>query len=78
MDCSQIRKKLCEYIDREVDSECCREIENHLRVCPSCEAEYAEMREIVSICREKKSITMPEGLKEKIMENIKKFNCNKE
>lgn len=78
MDCSKIRKKLCEYIDLEADAECCREIEEHLKVCPACKAEYAEIREIVSICRERKNVSMPEGLKSRIMESIKKINCNKE
>jgi len=78
MDCSQIKQKICGYIDKDLDGKCCLEIEEHLKTCTSCKSEYNELKKLVELCKSQRDMKMPDELRKKIFEDIKKINCNKE
>ncbi|HOD52264.1 MAG TPA: zf-HC2 domain-containing protein [Candidatus Hydrogenedentes bacterium] len=52
MDCQEVRKKLPEYIDGELEFEQARRIRSHLTRCYFCNEELAALTECLSACRQ--------------------------
>jgi len=64
--CRDIAKELSEYLDGELDSETCAEIEAHMAGCKNCRLMIDTMRRTVTLCREGVEEELPDSLKNKL------------
>jgi anti-sigma factor RsiW len=64
--CRDIAKELSEYLDGELDSETCAEIEAHMAGCKNCRLMVDTMRRTVTLCREGVEEELPNSIKRKL------------
>ena len=68
--CKEVFSLLSEYLNLELPSDACREIETHLAGCPPC-IEFAEsLRKTVDLCRHYRPSEMPEPLGKQAREQL--------
>jgi len=68
MECRDIYRYLCAYLDGELDSERAVLVEEHLKICRTCRKELELQQIVKSLVREEfLSITAPDCLKERVM-----------
>ena len=48
MNCKEIKKMLNPYIEKALDADISRQIEEHLKSCPSCNKEYQNLKKIIA------------------------------
>jgi predicted anti-sigma-YlaC factor YlaD len=72
MTCELMRDVICEYIDGELESEQIVSIEAHLQHCPACRSEVDELRETLAWVKQATHVTPPAGLRQAVLETIKK------
>jgi len=48
MNCKKIKKLLNPYIDQVLDVESTRQVDEHLKSCPSCSKEYLSLKEVIA------------------------------
>lgn len=70
-DCQQALNQIFEYIDSELPDAELRDIGDHLKDCPPCEAEHRineKIKNLVSTCGDE---VAPDDLRAKVLETIK-------
>ena len=71
MDCFDAAKLLFEFLDRELEDECCSELEEHLSVCDRCRYHFEfERLMIVHVKQCGSGGGAPKKLKEKLKKQI--------
>ena len=58
-ECNRIREMLSEYLDRDLPTETCARIDDHLQSCASCGEAAEGLRTTVRLCREYRAATHP-------------------
>jgi len=48
MNCKKIKKLLNPYIDKTLDADVSKQIDEHLKSCPSCSKEYLSLKEVIA------------------------------
>ena len=69
--CSEYIGELNDYLDGELDSELCEEIERHVGECENCRIMVDSLRQTVKLCREGRSETLPSSLQDKLNQALK-------
>jgi len=69
--CLAIFEKLSEYIDQELDTMACAEIQQHLDDCQCCHVCLETLKRTVALCREVKPDPVPEALSSRLRELIR-------
>lgn len=64
--CEEYISGLADYIDGDIDSELCEEIERHIGQCKNCRIMVDTMRRTVTLCREGVPEKLPEALESKL------------
>lgn len=73
IDCRKAAEQLFEYIDRELDEEKRREVENHIELCRAC-FNTAEFQQLLRThLREATEHACPEKVRKRIEDLIKRF-----
>jgi hypothetical protein len=67
MDCIGIERRLSEYLESSLSADEMLLVEKHLDGCPNCSALFAEMRSVVSACRNYPTFEMDPDFLEKIL-----------
>lgn len=62
--CKEIFAALSQYIDLELPSESCEEIEEHLRGCAPCIEFVRTLRQTIDLCRQYRPDALPDPLGE--------------
>lgn len=70
MECNEIRGLLYEFITERLDRENSRMVQEHLKMCRECQADYDELKETLSLLNEWKAPEPLPHLKEKVMEDV--------
>ena len=70
-DCEQALENLYLFIDREIDTASCAEIQTHIDVCTTCLSEYDLERVVKSLVSRSCSETAPDPLREKVLMSIR-------
>ena len=70
-DCEQALENLYLFIDREIDTASCAEIQTHIDECTSCLSEYDLERVVKSLVSRSCSETAPDPLREKVLLSIR-------
>jgi predicted anti-sigma-YlaC factor YlaD len=74
MTCELVRDIICEYMDGEMDDRKAESFEMHLHQCPACRNEVGELRETLAWLKQSEDVTPPPGLRQAVLETIKKEN----
>lgn len=70
-DCEQALDKLYLFIDQEIDTASCAEIQTHIDECTSCLSEYDLERVVKSLVSRSCSEVAPDPLREKVLLSIR-------
>ena len=70
-DCEQALENLYLFIDREIDTASCAEIQTHIDECTTCLSEYDLERVVKSLVSRSCSETAPDPLREKVLLSIR-------
>lgn len=79
--CEKFLSELSAYVDGEIDSELCSEIEAHIGNCENCRIMVDTLKKTVKLCRDGKCEELPEKLDKKLNNLLrqkweKKFSGN--
>ena len=69
--CGTILANISAYLDGELDTTACEEIERHCQGCPSCSDLVRELRETVGLCRQASSVPLPEAVRRRARESVR-------
>jgi len=70
MNCQKIIKLLNPYIDKTLDADMSKQVDEHLKSCPICNKEYQSLKEIIASLNSLSPQPVPENLTENIMAKI--------
>lgn len=59
-DCRRMFARLSEFLDGELDTATCDEIQRHVRECIPCEACFETLKRTVELCRKSEAMPVPE------------------
>ena len=68
--CIKILRRLSDYLDDELSSGICKEIQKHLALCPNCEIFVDSLRQTVNLCRRSASPRLSPAQKARIRSQI--------
>ncbi len=69
--CLDYINELNDYLDGEIDSSLCAEIEAHIGECKNCRIMVDTMKQTVKLCREGKEEKLPVTLENKLNNMLK-------
>ena len=52
MDHREIVKQICDFMGEDLDAPACREVAEHLKICPTCQVQLDTVKRTVTICRD--------------------------
>ncbi len=70
MNCQKIKKLLNLYIDKTLDADMTKQVDEHLKSCPACREEYLKLKQVVSALNSISPQPAPENFTENIMAKI--------
>jgi len=68
--CLEMFAMLTDYIDGELDTPICKEIEAHAQACDQCRVCLETLKRTVDLCKHTKNHPVPEHLSRKLQELI--------
>jgi len=77
-DCNTARERLYLFLDHEIDSASCEEIQQHIEACSSCLTEYDVERIVKSLVHRSCSEQAPETLVQKVQFAIRTVEVQSE
>jgi RNA polymerase sigma-70 factor (ECF subfamily) len=72
MKCDELLRALADYEDGAADDCLCRDVEQHLAGCPSCQTLRQDLERVSRLCRQTPRPALPDALRRRIAELIKK------
>ena len=72
-ECREILSGISAYLDGELDTTACDAIDRHSSACPQCAALIAGLRETVGLCRGVAAAPLPEPVKERARQSIRRL-----
>jgi anti-sigma factor RsiW len=76
-DCAEILAHISAYLDGELEATECDAIERHCRGCESCASVVAGLRHTVGLCRDAGSAPLPEAVRNRAQESVRKLLAEK-
>jgi len=73
-DCEKALENLYLFIDQEIDTASCAEIQSHIDECTECLSEYDLERVVKSLVSRSCSEVAPDPLREKVLFSIRKVH----
>ncbi len=70
MNCQKIKKLLNSYIDKTLNTDTAKQVDEHLKSCPICNKEYQSLKEIITSLNSLSPQPVPKNLTENIMAKI--------
>ena len=70
MNCKEIKKILNPYIDQVLDVESIRQVEEHLKSCPTCQDDYLRLKEMVASLNFLPQVSAPQNFTQNLMAKI--------
>lgn len=70
-DCSEVLGRMFVFIDNELDSAGCAQIQQHLEECGPCLAKYDLERTVKAVVARSCTEVAPQGLRERVMVSIR-------
>ncbi len=69
--CNEIKTQLSDYIDGELDSALCAEIERHLGGCDNCRIVVDTLRKTILLYRDYGAVAVPSGSRQRLIKALK-------
>jgi len=70
MNCQKIKKLLNPYIDKTLDTDMSKQIDEHLKSCSACREEYLKLKQVVSVLNSASPQPAPTDFTQSIMAKI--------
>jgi len=70
MNCQKIKKLLNPYIDKTLDADMSKQVDEHLKSCPICNKEYQSLKEIITSLNSLSNQSVPTDFTQSIMAKI--------
>jgi anti-sigma factor (TIGR02949 family) len=64
--CAELRRRLSEFVDRELPEAVCQAFRDHAAACPACEALCAGVATVIALCRELPRAPVPEDARRRL------------
>lgn len=64
-ECREILQNISAYLDGELDTTACDEIEQHRQQCERCAAVVEGLRETIGLCRQAAGAELPESVRDR-------------
>jgi anti-sigma factor RsiW len=71
--CKKILANISGYLDGELDTTACDEIERHCHQCASCAALVNGLRETVGLCRQAGSVPLPDAVRRRAQDSVRRL-----
>lgn len=68
--CRELKVHLSEYLDDELESKVCAQVEAHLRECPDCRVAVDTMRKTIFLCHALKPEHMPDSTRARLYQAL--------
>jgi RNA polymerase sigma-70 factor (ECF subfamily) len=68
--CLRIFRRLSEYLDGEISSNLCKEIERHLKGCANCCAFFNTFKKTVELCKSSPPRSLPKRVRMKLLQQV--------
>jgi len=75
--CHKQIQDIADYIDGELDSKLCKELEDHLNGCENCRLMVDSMKKTVMLCKDGTCEELPKSIEIKLNDAIKERWANK-
>ena len=72
-ECRRILTVVSAYLDGDLDAAACAEIETHCRQCARCAETIAGLREAVGLCRQAAAMPVPDAVRERARERVRRL-----
>lgn len=76
-DCRKLLGEMSDYVDGELSSDLCRELEAHLHDCPNCRVMVDSLTKTIRVFREGNEEPLPEALKESLRKALARRKVKK-
>lgn len=73
-DCIKMFERLSEYLDNELDTMTCKDIETHASTCISCKVCLQTLKRTVDLCKSSGSQPVPKEFSRRLMGAISNLN----
>ena len=70
MNCQKIKKLLNPYIDKALDTDMAKQVDEHLKSCPTCQDEFLRLKEMVTSLNSLSPQPAPADFTQSIMAKI--------
>jgi len=70
--CRSLYEHLSAYIDKELETATCRDIENHIKACRSCQICLDTLQQTISLLKHMENVQVPEVFSSKLKALISK------
>ena len=73
LECKHVWEHISEYLDKQLDAELLRGIENHLENCEVCSAILDSTRNILVLTADDRTFELPVGYSERLHKRLEKI-----
>jgi anti-sigma factor RsiW len=71
--CKEVLANISSYLDGELDATECDAIEQHCGECPNCAALVNDLRETIGLCRQARTLPLPEAVRQRARESVRQL-----
>jgi anti-sigma factor RsiW len=72
-ECRDVLAGISAYLDGDLEAAACETIERHCRHCARCAAFVTGLRETVGLCRRAGSVPLPESVRRRARESVRRL-----
>ncbi len=74
--CKELLEQICDYIDGELETALCAELERHLAGCPDCRVIVDTTRKTISLYRQfTQPLDLPAGVTDRLWQALEQAGC---
>jgi anti-sigma factor RsiW len=73
LDCQAILENISAYLDGDLDATACDAIARHCQQCPRCADVVESLRATIGLCRQVASASLPESVRQRARERVRRL-----
>jgi len=70
-DCKRNFERISEYLDGELDTNTCQQIEQHLKDCPECQDCFEALKKTIDLCRKSAPGEIPDDIRKRLRSKLR-------
>lgn len=71
--CHAVLANISGYLDGELETTACEEIERHCRECPECATLVEGLRQTLGLCRQAATTPLPDAVRQRALERVRQL-----